>query len=308
MTRLANRLSQIDASLPNLIRRRARMLFERTAPMLLGASAVTLFGVVGVAAIPLFVACLASGNRYLIVYAGIGALLVVANLKLARRLGRRTLQQLLKDQQTAGLVARLEVANRELALANQHLETLVVVDALTGAFNRRAFDLTASREWSRAMREQIPLSLLLLDVDHFKAFNDRYGHQAGDACLQDIVAAVQSAVRRPGDVVARYGGEEFGIILPQTELDGALHVARRMLQAVAVRALIHDGCPLGHVTVSIGATCLIPSPHSNLDALIGLADAALYLAKRDGRNCVRAAQPVPAIEAGAAMSAIHARF
>ena len=122
------------------------------------------------------------------------------------------------------------------------------------------------------------------------------------------MAAVQSAVRRPGDVVARYGGEEFGIILPQTELDGALHVARRMLQAVAIRALTHDGSPLGHVTVSIGAACLIPSSHSNLDALIGLADAALYLAKRDGRDCVRAAQPVPAIEAGAAMSAIHARF
>ncbi len=277
--------------------------------MLAGACAFTVFGIVGVAFIPLLVACVASGNRCLIVYAGIGALLLVAAATLTRRLSRQTLQLLLKEQETAGLVARLEIANRELALANQHLETQVVIDALTGAFNRRAFDLTASREWGRAMREQIPLSLLLLDVDHFKAFNDRYGHQAGDACLQDIVAAIQSAIRRPGDVLARYGGEEFGIILPQTELDGAVHVARRVLEAVVAQSLAHDGCARGHVTVSIGAACLIPPPHSDVETLIGLADAALYLAKRDGRDCVRAAQTAMATEseAAAALTAIHAR-
>ncbi len=256
-------------------------------------------GQIILASIPLFVACLASGNSYLIVYAGMDAMHLILAVRLTRHLNRQTVQLLLKEQEAAGLVARLEVANQELALTNKHLETLVGVDALTGAFNRRTFDVNVSREWGRAMREQIPLSLLLVDVDHFKAFNDLYGHQAGDACLRHVVAAIQSAIRRPSDTLARYGGEEFGVILPQTELDGALHVARRIVDAVAVRALAHQGSTFGHVTVSIGVACLIPAPHSRVDGLVGLADAALYLAKRDGRNGVRASETVLVAEAEA---------
>lgn len=263
-------------------------------------------GQIVLASIPLFVACLASGNPYLIVYAGIVVLHLAAALKLTGHLNRQTMQLLLKEGETSGLIARLEATNRELAVTNEHLETLVTTDTLTGAFNRRAFDITALREWGRAMREQVPLSLLLLDVDQFKAFNDRYGHQAGDACLMAVVAAVRSAVRRPGDTLARYGGEEFGIILPQTELDGALHVARRILDAMWQCALVHDGCALGRVTVSIGAACLIPPPHSTVDALIGLADTALYRAKHDGRNCVRASETVLAAKAEASAAALAA--
>ncbi len=255
-------------------------------------------GQIILAGIPLIVACLVSGNPYFIVYAGITALHLVAALKITCHLRHQTLQLLIREKEARGMLARLEVAN-QLTLANQQLTALVAIDALTGVFNRRAFDLAASREWGRAMREQIPMSLLLLDVDHFKAFNDRYGHQAGDACLKAIVAAVRSAIRRPGDAMARYGGEEFAIILPQTELDGALSVARHILDAVALCALVHDQCAFGYVTVSIGAACLIPAPHTQVDTLIGLADAALYLAKHDGRDCVRASETVLAADAEA---------
>lgn len=252
-------------------------------------------GQIVLAAIPLFFACLASGNPYLHVYAGIVALHLVAALTLTKHLHKQTLQLLLKEREASELVARLETANQDLGVTNQHLETLVATDALTGVSNRRAFDLASSREWSRSIREQTALSMLLLDVDHFKAFNDFYGHQAGDGCLQEVALVINSAIHRPGDILARYGGEEFAVILSGTYLDGATQAADRIQEALAARALVHDASPFGYVTVSIGAACMVPNLDEKTESLTGLADAALYAAKRAGRNRVHAAERCTAV-------------
>ena len=241
--------------------------------------------------IPLFLACVACNDVYLHVYAGIIALHIVAVLTLTKHLHFQTLKLLLKEKEASDLVSRLEIANQDLGVTNRHLETLVGIDALTGVSNRWAFDLASSREWRRCIREQTPLSMLLLDVDHFKAFNDFYGHQAGDFCLREVAIAINSALRRPGDILARYGGEEFMVTLSGSDLEEAIRVAKDIVDAIASRALVHDASAFHRVTVSIGAACLFADQHTTVASLISLADTALYSAKREGRNCVRAAEP-----------------
>ena len=205
---------------------------------------------------------------------------------------RQTLKLFRQDQEKADLLVRLEAARQDLEVINRHLETLAAMDALTGVANRRAFDLTSAQEWLRAAREARPMSLLLLDIDHFKAYNDFYGHQAGDACLKMVAATAASVLRPPGDLLARYGGEEFAVVLPGSDLDGAMQVAGEILAAIADRALPHDASAFGLVTVSIGAACLVPSADSSAESLTARADAALYAAKRGGRNRVHAAEAV----------------
>jgi diguanylate cyclase (GGDEF)-like protein len=134
------------------------------------------------------------------------------------------------------------------------------------------------------------MSLLMIDVDHFKAFNDRYGHQSGDTCLREVAGLIVQAVRRPGDIVARYGGEEFAVILPKTERVGAEKIAADILRSVAGRALTHEASIFGHVTLSIGIACLYPRPDTTVEQLTALADVALYGAKRDGRNRIQTAE------------------
>ena len=193
--------------------------------------------------------------------------------------------------------------------ARQRLERLSTEDALTGAFNRRHFDQSLRTELQRATRlchedEPVPstakLSLLLLDVDHFKKYNDKFGHPAGDACLQTIVAAIRSAALRPADVVARYGGEEFAVILPNSDVAGAAAVAERV-RASVVQAAIESANPDNPVvTVSIGAAVAVDPRITSPEQLIQVADEALYRAKRQGRNrvCLNSylvpAEPVPA--------------
>ena len=247
-------------------------------------------GQIFLSAVPLFFACVASGNPFLRVYAGIVALHLVAALALTKTLHEQTLKLLVQQQEGSDLADRLTIANQDLEVVNQHLETLVATDALTGVANRRAFDLTSAQEWRRSAREQTPLSLLIMDVDHFKAFNDLYGHQAGDQCLQQVAAAAASAIRRPGDVLARYGGEEFAIILPNTYLEGAISVAEAIVAAIEARNLAHDGSTFGRVTVSIGAAGTMPDHEDRVERLTGAADAALYVAKRSGRNRVHATE------------------
>ena len=176
-----------------------------------------------------------------------------------------------------------------LQSAYRAMETLVVVDALTGIANRRRFDDALATEWRRALRESSKLSLLLIDADHFKRYNDTYGHVRGDSCLKQIAEAALDIVLRPGDLVARYGGEEFAVVLPGTDEAGAKGVAEDICQAVRNRRLPHEGNAPGIVTVSIGCATIIPQRGKTTQDLIESADQALYRAKGRGRNRVIAA-------------------
>ena len=178
-----------------------------------------------------------------------------------------------------------------MAQANRKLEELSVTDFLTGLANRRRFDEVLGVEWSRALRTNQPLALIMIDVDHFKNFNDRYGHQAGDECLRRIASALKANTGRAGDLIARYGGEEFCIISAYTDVPGAEALAERIRQAVMSLTMRSDVSPFGVVTISLGvAVGSRGSAQSALD-LVHKADVALYEAKAGGRNCTRVADP-----------------
>jgi diguanylate cyclase (GGDEF)-like protein/PAS domain S-box-containing protein len=177
-------------------------------------------------------------------------------------------------------------SEEHLQSAYRAMESLVVVDALTGIANRRRFDEALASEWRRALRDGDKLSLLLIDADHFKRYNDTYGHVRGDSCLKQIAEAALDVVLRPGDLVARYGGEEFAIVLPGTDENGARAVAEDICQAVRNRRLPHEGNAPGIVTVSVGCATIIPQRGKSQQDLIESADQALYRAKSRGRNRV----------------------
>jgi diguanylate cyclase (GGDEF)-like protein len=173
----------------------------------------------------------------------------------------------------------------ELQIANRELRLLAHLDGLTKIANRRCFDESLQQMWQRMGRLSQPLSLLMLDVDYFKCYNDVYGHQHGDNCLTQIAQTMQKVVSRPGDLVARYGGEEFAVILPETSENGAFKVAEAIRKAVLALAIPHEASDTAaYVTVSIGITSLIPVTDFSPDYLIDLADQALYSAKHQGRN------------------------
>src|SRR5713101_2519929 len=177
--------------------------------------------------------------------------------------------------------------SRDLASANRELEKLSRQDGLTGIANRRYFDSYLVTEVRRAAREKAPLSLILSDVDNFKAFNDCYGHQAGDDCLRQVATALSSAGRRPADLAARYGGEEFAMILPGTVVDGAVDVAQSVVRVIAGLAIPHARSGAGQITISQGIVSLVPEKGTSPEDLIHRADQALYQAKQQGRNrCV----------------------
>ncbi len=178
---------------------------------------------------------------------------------------------------------------RRVARANHMLQTLARQDGLTGLANRRHFDEFLANEWSRCLREQVPLTLLMTDIDHFKRYNDHYGHLAGDACLRDIGKQVAVLVFRPGDLAARYGGEEFAVVLGNTSADGALATANRIKEGVDALQLAHAQSPFGVVTLSIGVATMVPTAAGSPTDLIAKADLALYQAKNTGRNRVVAA-------------------
>jgi len=168
--------------------------------------------------------------------------------------------------------------------AQAALERLASCDGLTGLANRRNFDDTLSKAWKRAGRDALPLALIMIDVDHFKLYNDTYGHQAGDECLKHIAGVLAHAVLRPSDLVARYGGEEFVAILPSSDLEGAETVARRIHDEMASMAIPHSSGEGGLVTLSMGIAIGLPRQGMEAASLLQLADEALYLAKRGGRN------------------------
>lgn len=179
---------------------------------------------------------------------------------------------------------RKQTEEKLLALQKE-LEALSYKDGLTGISNRRSFDAGLDREWQTASRSGAPLSLILLDVDLFKQYNDRYGHTSGDKCLTEVAQSLTQALVRPRDLVARYGGEEFILLLPETDAEGALRVAERCQRLIETLAIEHEASPHGQrVTVSIGVGTVLPREAQSPTAFIEAVDKQLYVAKQGGRN------------------------
>jgi len=186
-------------------------------------------------------------------------------------------------------IVRARVRNHlQLKRYQDMLERLSVLDGLTGIANRRRFDETIDHEWLRSRRQGTTLSLIIIDVDCFKAFNDNYGHAAGDECLKKVASVLNDGVKRPGDLVARYGGEEFVVIMPETDAAGAIVIAETLRRSVVSLALPHAFSPAGDVvTISIGGATVVPARETQgPEGLLKLADTRLYEAKHAGRNRV----------------------
>ncbi|PSR17718.1 hypothetical protein C8255_11075, partial [filamentous cyanobacterium CCP3] len=195
------------------------------------------------------------------------------------------------NQLNQQLQQEVNVRNQaELALqtANQELQRLTLIDGLTGIANRRHFDQYLEQEWQRAVRERLPLSLILLDVDYFKCYNDHFGHQEGDACLRQIAQTARQTTHRATDLAARYGGEEFAVILPNTDRDGALYLAESLRAAVKALHLPHPKSTVTPwVTISLGVATCYPSAKLNPINLLTTVDGLLYQAKQQGRDRVQ---------------------
>lgn len=189
------------------------------------------------------------------------------------------------EEQLKNLNDELIKLNEDLTEANKKLELLANFDALTGVANRRCFMKTFENEWKRAQRNNLHLSLIMVDVDFFKAYNDNHGHQAGDECLQKIASLLKNKLSRPGDFLARYGGEEFIVILPGTNLDGTSSVAEKLRKIIEAAEIPHTVSTISDfITISLGTATTIPNSKKKPAALIAAADEALYKAKRNGRN------------------------
>lgn len=206
----------------------------------------------------------------------------------------RTLRDPVTGRPAEFILVMRDVSERQAL--QRRLEREATTDGLTGLANRRAFDGALAIEWARAVRNDTQLSLILLDVDGFKSFNDLYGHPAGDGCLRDVASAVQGVVRRPGDLTARYGGEEMAIILPRTPPAGAARVARAVCAAVEALGVPHADSPCGVLTASLGvatATGAVGRAIAMPEGLLIGADGALYRAKHKGRNRIETTVLLP---------------
>ncbi len=216
--------------------------------------------------------------------------LIRLNSMEARRLTVRSLAvQVDKLQQEIAMrraaEERLQESLIELARAKKQLEQLATIDSLTGIPNRRSIDDALQREWLKAMRNSESLAVIMIDIDHFKKYNDFYGHQAGDVCLRRVAQAIRSVLRRSTDYVGRYGGEEFIVLLTHSDWEKARKTAERIFEAVHLLKLPHLASPTAStVTISAGINVMVPLPKLSLDTLIQQADEALYQAKRNGRD------------------------
>ena len=213
----------------------------------------------------------------------------------ARRLGdgdvtaQATMPTMAVDE-LARLATVFNQAVAQIADRDLRLEKLAMQDALTGLANRRYFDVALTREWAHAARSLRPMALIMIDVDHFKRYNDRYGHPAGDSCLRTVATAIEDAVRQSSDTAARYGGEEFAIIVPDTDVMGAMRLAERLVRQITALRVTHQGAPSGRLSISVGVAGINPAlvisgAETNAQWLVDAADAALYRAKNAGRGC-----------------------
>lgn len=190
-----------------------------------------------------------------------------------------------KTRELDAKVVELEELQQQLEETNEQLRLLSSMDGLTGLLNRRRFDEILEEDWQRGLRDHTTLSLLMVDIDHFKAYNDTYGHIEGDTCLKKVAQGLASSLQRHVDKVARYGGEEFTVILPGTDDEGAMQVAERMKEAIARLAVEHCGSDTCEtVTISIGVSTVLPTGELKPTQLVDAADKALYQAKEAGRN------------------------
>lgn len=179
----------------------------------------------------------------------------------------------------------LDKSRSELEKANHTLEQMARKDPLTGIWNRRHYDEAIEIEWRRGLRSQKPITLMILDIDNFKQYNDCYGHVAGDECLIKIAQAVHALFRRSGDLTIRFGGEEFVVVMPAAEKDEATKMADEILERIAQLNIPHERSPvISRVSVSIGVTSMVPEHHHSFEELLLTADKALYQAKSAGRN------------------------
>jgi diguanylate cyclase (GGDEF)-like protein len=217
----------------------------------------------------------------------VGAVLAILALSLAYGWRMRVLRDLQAD-----LMRVVRERTEALEEANRKLAQMSYVDAVTEVSNRRSFEEELTMEWRRSARTKSKLSLLMADIDGFKAFNDALGHQAGDEALKKVAAVIDLSVMRAGDIVARYGGEEFAVLLPDTDLRGATALAERIRVAIEERNIWHPATPRGRLTVSIGVATMTGGEDGEPSSLVRAADGALYQAKRDGRNLVRVASEV----------------
>lgn len=198
------------------------------------------------------------------------------------------------------IISHHEITERKLA--EERVEAMAYLDGLTGIANRRYFDTFLDQEWRRAARLQTPLALIMLDIDHFKQFNDLHGHQAGDDCLHRIAQTLRCFAQRAGDMAARYGGEEFTLVLANTPLPQAIQIAESVRAAIQGLGIPHAFSAFDHcLTVSLGVAVAHPGNGEQPASLIAAADQALYAAKTAGRNRVAVAPPSPGTAAGGTM-------
>ena len=181
------------------------------------------------------------------------------------------------------------VENRKkLIEKNEELKKISIRDGLTEIYNRRYFHQHFEREWKRSIRDKKPISLIMIDIDFFKLFNDTYGHLAGDDCLKQVAKALDNLIQRPADLFARYGGEEFVAVLPGTDVEGSIQLAEEMRKAVEALKIKHTSSDISaHITISLGVATIFPDSKSSSNMLIDRADKVLYKVKRTGRNQVK---------------------
>ncbi len=184
------------------------------------------------------------------------------------------------------LILKARVANHLFQKRDRdQLKLMSSIDALTEVANRRRFDEYLHLEWRRAVRSRYPISLLMIDIDYFKSYNDTYGHQKGDECLKAVASEIKQHLRRPSDMVARYGGEEFSVILPETPSYSAFSLAKHIWSGVGNLNIEHTGSArVGHLTISIGAATTIPDENQSISQFIEISDKNLYKSKSEGRN------------------------